>query len=331
MKVYPALLFPVLLRRRPVAVVLVAAAVAVLGYLPHVLAVGARVVGYLPGYLSEERYGEGARYLLVGLTGLSGAAATVAVAAGVLALAVWAVRTRLPSADAGVRLLAGVLLLVTPVQPWYALLLVALVALPAGGPASRWPRPPTRCSSRRSSTAPTCWPAGSSYGAAPRRRRCVSAGRAARPWTAACSFRMTSTRPSSACSRSTCSSAVPLPSPCSRAIRALDSSRARRSDSAPSSSSRVAVEQQQRGRGLQHRGAGLGRLLRRQRLGQGGLGQHLRHQAHRDRARPEEPRGPVAGGDRGLDEVGEPLRRRLPVEPRRQPGRTGPWRPGRRR
>ena len=128
-KVYPALLFPLLVRRRPVGVVLVAAAVAVLAYLPHVLAVGSRVIGYLPGYLAEERYGEGTRYLLVSLLGLRGVVATVAVGLGVLAVVAWALRTDLPFPDAGARLLAAVFLLVTPVQPWYALLLVALVAL----------------------------------------------------------------------------------------------------------------------------------------------------------------------------------------------------------
>ena len=128
-KVYPALLFPLLVRRRPVGVVVVAAAVAVLAYLPHVLAVGADVVGYLPGYLAEERYGEGTRYLLVSLPGLRGLPATVVVALGVGAVVGWALRTDRALADAGARLLAGVFLLVTPVQPWYALLLVALVAL----------------------------------------------------------------------------------------------------------------------------------------------------------------------------------------------------------
>ncbi|MCW2607680.1 MAG: hypothetical protein JWO60_2373 [Frankiales bacterium] len=128
-KVYPALLFPLLMRRRPVAVVGVAVGVAVLSYLPHVLVVGTDVVGYLPGYLSEEQYGSGSRYLLVSLLGVGGPAATVLVAAGVLALVGWALRTALPLPDAGVRLLTGVFLLVTPVQPWYSLLLVALVAL----------------------------------------------------------------------------------------------------------------------------------------------------------------------------------------------------------
>ncbi|MCW2776917.1 MAG: hypothetical protein JWN17_642, partial [Frankiales bacterium] len=128
-KVYPALLFPLLVRRRPVGAVLVAAAVAVLGYLPHVLAVGTRVVGYLPGYLREEQYGQGTRYLLVGLLGLRGDVATGVVALGVLAVVVWALRTDRSLPDAGARLLTGVFLLITPVQPWYALLLVALVAL----------------------------------------------------------------------------------------------------------------------------------------------------------------------------------------------------------
>ncbi len=128
-KVYPALLFPLLLRRRPVAVVGVALGVAVAGYLPHVLAVGADVLGYLPGYLSEEQYSSGSRYLLVGLLGLGGTAATLVVVAGVLGLVGWALRTSLPLPDAGARLLSGVFLLVTPVQPWYSLLLVALVAL----------------------------------------------------------------------------------------------------------------------------------------------------------------------------------------------------------
>lgn len=128
-KVYPALLFPLLVRRRPVGVVVVAAVVAVLAYLPHVLAVGPAVLGYLPGYLAEEQYASGSRYLLLGLLGLSGTTATVVVVLAVLALVVWALRTPLPLPDAGARLLAGVFLLVTPVQPWYALLLVALVAL----------------------------------------------------------------------------------------------------------------------------------------------------------------------------------------------------------
>lgn len=128
-KVYPGVLLVLLVRRRPVGVVVVAGAVSVLAYLPHVLAVGLDVVGYLPGYLAEERYGSGTRYLLVGLLGVRGTAATVVVALALAVLLGWALRTARSPADAGARLLTGVLLLATPVQPWYALLLVALVAL----------------------------------------------------------------------------------------------------------------------------------------------------------------------------------------------------------
>ena len=132
-KVYPGLLLVLLLRRRGsrVRVVAVAAGAAVLAYLPHVLAVGIGVLGYLPGYLGEERYDEGGRYLLVGLTGLTGAPATVAVVGALVALAGWLLRADLALPEAATRLLVGVFLLVTPVQPWYALLLLA-VAVVAG-------------------------------------------------------------------------------------------------------------------------------------------------------------------------------------------------------
>ncbi len=130
-KVYPGLLLPLLLRGRGsrTAVVVVATVVPVLAYLPHVLAVGVQVVGYLPGYLREERYGEGTRYLLLGLLGLSGPVATAVVGLALVGLLVALLRTPLPLAPAAVRLLAGLFLLVTPVQPWYALLLLALVVL----------------------------------------------------------------------------------------------------------------------------------------------------------------------------------------------------------
>ena len=127
-KVYPALLLPLLLRDRGARARGVAAfvAVCVAAYTPHVLAVGTRIVGYLPGYLEEEEYAEGARYLLLGLFGLRGVVASVVAALLVGALGLWALRTRLPLSDASGRLFGGVLLVVTPVQPWYAVLLLAL-------------------------------------------------------------------------------------------------------------------------------------------------------------------------------------------------------------
>ena len=130
-KLYPGLLLAPLLRRgnRPVQVVALAAALSMLAYLPHVVAVGFGVLGYLPGYLKEERYGEGTRYLLVGLTGLTGAAATVVVLAGLLLVIGWLLRRDLPLPEASLVLMATVFFLVTPVQPWYALLLLACIVL----------------------------------------------------------------------------------------------------------------------------------------------------------------------------------------------------------
>jgi hypothetical protein len=130
-KVYPALLLPLLMRRSGtrVRVVAVFAGTCALAYLPHVLAVGPRTAGYLTGYLVEERYDEGTRYLLLGLLGLRGTAATVVMVLTLLAAMLWLTRSAMPLPEAGVRLFAAVLLLVTPVQPWYGLLLLALVGL----------------------------------------------------------------------------------------------------------------------------------------------------------------------------------------------------------
>jgi hypothetical protein len=142
-KLYPALLLPVLLGRRPVRVVAALAAVVVVSYLPHVLALGGDVLGYLPGYLAEEDYAGqdgGTRFLLLGLVGLGGPAAAglaILLGAGVAAAVLLHVRGRPPGSDlapAACLLLGAALLVATPVQPWYGLPLAALAAL-AGRPA----------------------------------------------------------------------------------------------------------------------------------------------------------------------------------------------------
>ena len=130
-KIYPGILVLLMLRARDTRLRVLAAftAVGLLAYLPHYLAIGTMLFGYLPGYLGEEKYDEGTRYLLVGLTGLSGTPATVVVLVALLALLVGLFRSDLPLETAGVVLLVGVFLLVTPVQPWYSLLLIALATL----------------------------------------------------------------------------------------------------------------------------------------------------------------------------------------------------------
>lgn len=107
------------------------AGVVALAYLPHVAMVGLRVLGYLPGYLQEEHYGEGGRYLLAGLLGLPPAATAAVAFAGVAAAAGW-VLLRRPAAPQGSAAVIGALLLaVTPVQPWYAVTLLAVATVAA--------------------------------------------------------------------------------------------------------------------------------------------------------------------------------------------------------
>lgn len=132
-KLYPALLLPIVLRAgtwwerlRSLALFV---ALIVVAYVPHVLAVGPKVLGYLPGYLKEEQYGSGSRYLLVDLFGLHGATATTVAITIVAAVAVAVFYSRAPDASAATYLFVAALLLVTPVQPWYGLCLVALVAI----------------------------------------------------------------------------------------------------------------------------------------------------------------------------------------------------------
>ncbi|WP_261556211.1 glycosyltransferase 87 family protein [Frankia tisae] len=132
-KLYPALLLPAAARRRPVALVGAALGVVGLAYLPHLLAVGTGVLGFLPQYLDAEGYGQGARFLLlVGVLHLGGAAAK-AVAVAVLAavtVAVW--RTdpdRVPPERAALWTVGAAFLVATPVQPWYGVLLAALAVV----------------------------------------------------------------------------------------------------------------------------------------------------------------------------------------------------------
>ena len=114
----------------------VAAAAAVLaaGYLPHVLTVGERVLGYLPGYLREEDY-IGGRYLLAGLLNLPGPVTAAVAAAAVAAVGLWVVIRQPPAPRACAALLGTLLLAATPVQPWYGMVLL-LVATVAASP--RW-------------------------------------------------------------------------------------------------------------------------------------------------------------------------------------------------
>jgi hypothetical protein len=129
-KLYPALVLPALMRRNPVVAVGAAVGVVVLVYIPHVMAVGSAVIGYLPGYLHEESFQSGRRLLLLRQV-VPQSVATLAGAAILAAVAIWAWRRGDPeSPERSAVVVVGVALLVfTPSYSWYCGLLLALVAM----------------------------------------------------------------------------------------------------------------------------------------------------------------------------------------------------------
>lgn len=135
-KLYPVLLIPAMAgrgrRSRPVSVLGGAATVIGLSYLPHVLAVGTGVLGFLPQYLSVEGYDQGSRFLLLAGLGLHGTvakAAAVAVLAAVTVAVLRRDRDRVPAERAALWLVGAAFLTATPAQPWYGILLAALAVL----------------------------------------------------------------------------------------------------------------------------------------------------------------------------------------------------------
>ncbi|MFJ3319352.1 glycosyltransferase 87 family protein [Curtobacterium sp. NPDC086286] len=134
-KLIPALVYPPLLGRwRNWWAIPVGIAVFGLLYVPYVLTTGLDVLGYLPGYLSEEGYEDGSRFALVSLA-FHGDAATLVVGLLVLLAAFVAWRLSDPARPwSGEVLLIGVTFLaVSPRYPWYALLLIPFVVL-----SGRW-------------------------------------------------------------------------------------------------------------------------------------------------------------------------------------------------
>ena len=133
-KLYPAVLLPAAVlpavRRgwRPVGV---ATALLAVSYVPHVLAVGPGVLGFLPQYLSVEGYSSGGRFLLLSAVGLSGGIAKTAAVVFTTGMAAACWRAKLAPTRAALWTFGTVLLVATPVQPWYAITLVALAAVEA--------------------------------------------------------------------------------------------------------------------------------------------------------------------------------------------------------
>jgi Glycosyltransferase family 87 len=128
-KVTPVLVVPAVARRRWWALASAGLFATVAVYLPHVLAVGSRVIGFLPGYLQQEGYNNGTRFLLLGelVHGQLGLLTAFAVLAATGLLVLW--RTDPERPWRGAVVMTGVALAVTtPPFPWYTMLLVMLVA-----------------------------------------------------------------------------------------------------------------------------------------------------------------------------------------------------------
>jgi hypothetical protein len=128
-KIYPVLVLPSLMRRSWLAAP-AAFALVVLVYVPHVIAVGTDVIGYLPGYLHEEKYGSGGRLVLLGAV-LPHPVDTVVGVLILVAVGLWAwLRGPADAPQRSAVVVVGVALLVfTPNYGWYAGVLLALVAM----------------------------------------------------------------------------------------------------------------------------------------------------------------------------------------------------------
>jgi len=129
-KLIPVIGAPALLGRRPVRVIVASVAVFLVLYIPYVIADGIQVLGYLPGYLSEEGYETGTRFILLSLVAPGSASLVLAAVliAGTGALVWW--KTDPTNPWLGQLVMIGVtLLVVTPRYPWYALLLIPMIAM----------------------------------------------------------------------------------------------------------------------------------------------------------------------------------------------------------
>ncbi|MDJ0325304.1 glycosyltransferase family 87 protein [Cryobacterium sp. PH31-AA6] len=133
-KLIPVIAAPALLRRQGWKVTVAAIATFLLLYVPYVLTTGIGVLGYLPGYLTEEGYQDGTRFALVSLVAPGESAIVVAgiLLAAVAALTVWKTDPARPWLGQLV-MIGSTLVILSPRYPWYALLLVPFVAL-----SGRW-------------------------------------------------------------------------------------------------------------------------------------------------------------------------------------------------
>ncbi len=118
------------IRRRWVMIAVSAGGAFAAVYIPHVLQVGGKVIGFLPGYLQQEDYISGTRFGIIGLF-LTGSVSMLVAALIMAAVAVAVLQFGDPGRPwQGTVVMTGAALAVaTPHYQWYALLLVVMVAL----------------------------------------------------------------------------------------------------------------------------------------------------------------------------------------------------------
>jgi Glycosyltransferase family 87 len=129
-KVTPALVMPAVLRRGWVLISASVLTAVSLVYVPHVVAVGQKIIGFFPGYLKQEGYSTGTGYSVIELF-VQGKEATLvaAVILGAIALAIYRYCDPDNPWRGGVLMTSAALAVCTPHFQWYAILLVMLVAL----------------------------------------------------------------------------------------------------------------------------------------------------------------------------------------------------------
>ncbi|XAS68161.1 glycosyltransferase family 87 protein [Micrococcaceae bacterium Sec5.7] len=131
-KLIPVIAAPALLFKRPARFIVAAIGTFAALYVPYLLAAGAGVLGFLPGYLKEEGYSQagGIRFGLAQI--LSAGPWPPLLSAAALALVALAV---LRTSNAGniwerqTTMIGLTLLIVSPDYPWYALMLLPFIVL----------------------------------------------------------------------------------------------------------------------------------------------------------------------------------------------------------
>jgi hypothetical protein len=142
-KMTPVLVVPGVVRRAWQHIAVAGGAAIVVVYAPHLMAVGSRVIGFLPGYLNQQGYSTGTGFDIIGLV-VPGKLATVVAVALLAAIALAILKFGDPGQPwrGGVLMTSASLVICTPQFQWYAMLLVMLIALdgrpewlalPAGG------------------------------------------------------------------------------------------------------------------------------------------------------------------------------------------------------